>query len=82
MDQGRRPPLTDDEAREIARRLIAERGLPLDDCTPRAADVPPGGTTPEDEDRIERALVALGYLRWETTAMAERGEPAPQDGTR
>lgn len=61
--------LTDDEAREIARRMIAEASAPpganvAAEHTATALDPVSGSQSPTDanENRIERALVELGVV--------------------
>ena len=73
------PELTDAEAREIARRMLAEAALrpnasleAADNAT--ALDAPRGSDqsrSSADEDRIERALVELGAVPPDAASDAE-----------
>ena len=80
--------LTDAEAREVARRMIAEAGTPPDadfaaENNATALDAPSGRSqsmADANEDRIERALVELGAVPPHALSDAEpgaAGEPPP-----
>ena len=64
--------MTDAEAREIARRMIADARTPpaarLDaESNATALERPRGGYSAADEARLERALVELGFVPPDTT---------------
>lgn len=75
-----RPGLTEEEAREVAARIVREVRQPPDPDN-RDASSPAGASqslADADEDRIERALIALGAVSPEQTAVGTR-HPDPRD---
>jgi hypothetical protein len=63
--------LSDDQAREIAKRLLREAHESPQDHDGMLSDTLHGASE-ADEDRIERAVVELGAAGPEVTTMAER----------
>jgi hypothetical protein len=75
-DRALRPALTDDEVRRIAERLIRDLRQPPDPDNRDASSPSVGSQSPADadEDRIERALIELGAVSLEQTAVGSRDE--------
>ena len=71
-----RPGLTDEEARQIAERIVREVRQPPDPDNRDASSPAVGSQRPADadEDRIERALIAMGAVSPDQTAVGTRDE--------
>ena len=69
-----RPGLTDEEARQIAERIVREVRQPPDPDNRDACSPAVGGQglSDADEDRVERALIDLGAVSPEQTAVGTR----------
>jgi alkanesulfonate monooxygenase SsuD/methylene tetrahydromethanopterin reductase-like flavin-dependent oxidoreductase (luciferase family) len=68
--------LSDEEARRIAEQLVREVRQPPDVDNREASAPSVGSQSPEDpdEDRIERALIEMGAVSVEQTAVGTRDE--------
>jgi hypothetical protein len=75
-DRAPRPALTDDDARRIAERIVRDLRQPPDPDNRDASSPSVGSQSPDDadEDRIERALIELGAVSSEQTAVGSRDE--------